>query len=606
MVSLESTDHLLRGCDDSQRAAIMSEESPLLVIAGAGSGKTRILTRRIAWRVATGVASPSTSLALTFTRKAASELRLRLRELGLPLPVTSGTFHGVALAQLRQRALDRDRPLPVLVESKARILSTILPDLANRRSGRAPLDRRDLIGGVAGEIEWAKARLITPERYSREAQVAGRTPPIDVDAVAENYQAYETERKRRRMYDFDDLLTTLAELIERDPDFAATQRWNFRHLYVDEFQDANAAQLRLLDAWLGGRRDLFCVGDARQSIYGWNGADPSAMENFASRYVGSRVMELSTNYRSTEQVVRFAHSILARSGPPPRVTREEGPLPTITQYASAEEEAIGVADAIRRQIHQGTRVNEIAVLARTNAQLIAIERALSQAGIALRQTGTDHFLSRPEIQRALGNLIDEGDHRRSATQRFKTWLTDLSLNDFHEENDRLTNEESDDLATLLLLAEDYGDLEPLPSPDGFRRYLEQALRNDLLPRSTPAVDLLSFHRAKGLEWKSVFIIGMEEGYIPINQAKTRAQLAEEQRLLYVALSRASSELHCSWCTMRSFGRRSVKRDASPYLTALGEELARLAEAKRVDPTRAKAAFAQGRALLAKGNTVPER
>jgi DNA helicase-2/ATP-dependent DNA helicase PcrA len=608
-----TTEQLLRGCDESQRAAITSPASPLLVIAGAGSGKTLVLTRRIAWRIACEKASPSASLALTFTRKAASELRERLRTLGLPSQVTAGTFHGVALAQLRQRAIDRGRPLPIVIDSKARILSGVLPELANRRQGRAPLDRRMLLSGFAGEIEWAKARMIQPENYATEAQIAGRTPPVDLKAVEEGYIAYEIERKRRRMYDFDDLLTTLAELIGRDAEFAASQRWKFRHLYVDEFQDANAAQLKLLEAWRGDANDLFCVGDARQSIYGWNGADPSAMENFSSRYHGATTLELSTNYRSTEQLVYFAHAALPKAAKRPIATREDGTVPTITAYASHTDEAISVAERVRKIALMHGSYSDCAVLARTNAQLILIERALVAAGIPVRQTGTDHFLTRSFVQRALQQLHGNIDRRQSGSQIFHNWLTDITTESPSDETPRspapssrqITTEQDDegDLATLLLIAGDYADLEPSPSPDGFQRYLEQSLRQDLLPFSSPAVDLLSFHRAKGLEWPIVFVVGLEDGYVPISQAKTRSALAEEQRLLYVALSRASEELHLSWAKTRAFSKRVIPRDPSPYLDALMEMQQKLIENQRVDPARAKAAFAEGRAILASSEQI---
>ena len=355
--------HLLAGCDDSQEAAITSDAAPLLVVAGAGSGKTRVLTRRIAWRVGNESATCGGVLALTFTRKAASELRERLAGLGLPAPVTAGTFHGIALAQLRQRALDRGRPLPVVVESKARLLAVVVPEWRNRGTGKGTLDRRELLRSIATEIEWAKARCISPEDYLAVASAANRSAVVDLPAVAAAFEAYESERKKRRVYDFDDLLTTLADTIDRDPDFAAAQRWRFRHLFVDELQDANAAQLRLLDAWLGGRPDLFCVGDVCQAIYGWNGADPSAVTSFTARYPGATVLELRANYRSTPQVVHFASSMLDRNDSAPTTTRSDGHVPTITAYADDDEESIGVARELRRAHRLGRRWKDCAVLA---------------------------------------------------------------------------------------------------------------------------------------------------------------------------------------------------------------------------------------------------
>lgn len=603
---------LLRGCDTAQQAAITSEAAPLLVVAGAGSGKTRVLTRRIGWQIANNRAIPGATLALTFTRKAASELRLRLGELGLPAPVTAGTFHGIALAQLRQRALDRDRPLPVLVESKARILGPILPEWRSRTTSRSPLDRRDLLSGIANEIEWAKARLVSPENYLVEATKAGRTPVVDFEAVAEGYTRYEIERKRRRLFDFDDLLSTLSELIARDMDFAATQRWRFRHFFVDELQDANAAQLRLLEAWLGGRDDLFCVGDARQAIYGWNGADPSAMENFTVRYKGATVMELETNYRSTQQLVRFARAALPTAAGSAPAARAEGSVPTITSYANDTDESIGVAEQIRRIGRSRRRWKDTAVLARTNAQLLVIENALLAGGIPFRQGGGDQFLTRPAVRRALQVLHEGSDRRQNGTQIFRNWLNELELDPNFDDPSAVafdptedvpvvanneTAEDAADLDALTTMARDFADLDPVPTPDGFLSYVRHSLRTDPAPAASDAVELLTFHRAKGLEWPVVFVVGIEDGYIPISRAKTRSSLAEEQRLLYVALSRASDELFCSWARERQFGRRLVSREPSPYLVAIEQAQQELLRESQVNPADAKRAIARGRRLL---------
>lgn len=599
---------ILSGCDPSQRDAITSDAKTLLVVAGAGSGKTRVLTRRIAWRIATEQARPSATLALTFTRKASSELRGRLAALGLPSPVTSGTFHAVALAQLRQRAIERSRPLPVILESKARVLGAVLPEWHHRREGPSRLDRRDLLFSVAGEIEWAKARMVTADRYPVEAARAGRTPVIDLDAVAEGYARYEAERKRRRLLDFDDLLTTLTDVIHHDADFAAAQRWKFAHIYVDEFQDANAAQIRLLDAWTGSTRDLFCVGDARQAIYGWNGADPSAMEHFTTRYPGAAVIELSTNYRSSEALARCAGAALPKSAPVSRAAREEGPIPTVSTFDSDSDEAIGVAESIRAIGRTRQRFGACAVLARTNAQLSLVERALTSAGIPCRNGGADRFLQEPAVRRALELLHSTNDRRQSPSQIFRSWLGDISTDpreivaaaDDRGEDDPwrpVHDDESGSLSALLTIAEEYQELEPVLTPDGFQRYLEQTLEHDLLPATHDAVDLLSFHRAKGLEWPVVFVIGLEDGFVPIHHAKTRAALAEEQRLLYVALSRSSDELHCSWSKSRAFGKKRIGRDPSRYLGPIIEELALLSQEQRVDPDAARRAVAEGRALL---------
>ena len=257
-------DKLLSDLNDRQREAVTTLASPLAILAGAGSGKTRVLTRRIAWLAAEGVLDARHVLALTFTRKAAGELSDRLGKLGVRRAVTSGTFHGLALAQLRRRWLDRGEAVPALLERKSRILAPLL--------GGGPSVGAEA-AEVAGEIEWAKARLIVPEGYEAAVAAAGRATPRPAGEIASLYDRYETEKARRRVVDFDDLLWGLADALETDAEFAAVIRWRHRHLFVDEFQDVNPAQFRLIRLWLGDRRDLCVVGDDDQAVYGFTGAD---------------------------------------------------------------------------------------------------------------------------------------------------------------------------------------------------------------------------------------------------------------------------------------------------------------------------------------------
>jgi DNA helicase-2/ATP-dependent DNA helicase PcrA len=595
--------HLLAGCDEEQLAAITTDAAPLLVVAGAGSGKTRVLTRRIARRVADGSASPARVLALTFTRKAAGELRQRLRALGLPEPVTAGTFHAVALGELRRRAAEEGDPPPVVIDSKARLLARLLPDryaladatprfAGGRAAGRSS-GRSDVLAAVAAEIEWAKARCIGPDGYLAAAAGAGRTPGADATLVSELFAGYEREKRRRRVLDFDDLLTTLADAIEREPGFAASERWRFQHLFVDELQDANAAQLRLLDAWLGGRPDLCAVGDPRQAIYGWNGADASAVARFPERYPGTTVIRLDANYRSTPQVVAFAAAALARSGValpslPPAARRPDGHVPTITAYESDEEEAKGVTTAVRRARRPGQAWSSCAVLARTNAQLVAFELALAAARIPFRSGGGLAFLASPAVRGALDNLVERG-----APSAFVAFVDDLDLYvRAAPDPDAVA-----DLATLARLGREYCDEETRPTAEGFGAWARATLRSDPAPGETDAVTLATFHRAKGLEWPVVFVTGLEEGYVPIAQARTAEALDEERRLLYVALSRAGEELHCSWARRRTFGSREIAREPSPFLAAVEDARRNLERLATPDRDAARRAIATSRALL---------
>ncbi|MGH9035724.1 MAG: ATP-dependent helicase, partial [Acidimicrobiia bacterium] len=363
-------DPLLSGLDERQRQAVTTPVSPLAILAGAGSGKTRVLTRRIAYQATTGRIDAGHTLALTFTRKAAGELSERLAALGLrrsgvragpATAVTAGTFHAVALAQLRRRWADRGEAVPALLERKVRLL---VPFLAPGPTVGAEAAE------VAGEIEWAKARLVGPEAYEAAVAAAARPTPRAPAEVADLYSRYETEKHRRGVVDFDDLIWGLGEALETDAAFAAATRWRFRHLFVDEFQDLNPAQFRLLRAWLGDRSDLCVVGDQDQAIYGFTGADASYLVGFARHFPGAAVVHLESNFRSSPQVLAVAHAVLPAGKRSPRTlrpTRPDGPLPEVVAYATDAEEAVGLARALRAAGGPGVAWSSMAVLYRTNA-----------------------------------------------------------------------------------------------------------------------------------------------------------------------------------------------------------------------------------------------
>ena len=594
---------VLAGCDECQRAAITSPAAPLLVVAGAGSGKTRVLTRRIAWRVLSGSAAPAHLLALTFTRKAAGELRSRLHQLGLPARVTAGTFHSIALAQLRLRAIDEDREPPPVLDSKAALLAKLLPAAEHRNPRTRPGGRRELLASVAAEIEWAKARLVAPGRYVECAQAAGRAPLVELAAVADCFRRYEVEKRRIGILDFEDLLECLADDMASDDAFAAVQRWRFQHLFVDELQDANPAQLRLLDTWLGHREDLFAVGDPHQAIYGWNGAEPSAVTSFTDRYPGATVIELATNYRSTPQVVAVASAALPPGAPAQSAAGPDGSAPHVTAYPTDTDEAAGVAATIRRLHLPGSRWSTCAVLARTNAQLVLFEQALGATGIPFRGSVGAAFLARPTVREELDRLAG-----LTGREGFAAWLEDLSLelerdreNDLDEGSAAQRrgdpSERELDLAVLSRVGSDYLALDADPGAEGFPAHLRQILRDDPQAPASDGIDLLTFHRAKGLEWRVVFVTGIEDGLVPIAHAKTAAALEEERRLLYVALSRATQELHCSWSQRRAFGRHASRREPSPFLPAVMEACRSVENARAFDLDRAKAAIAATRSQL---------
>jgi DNA helicase-2/ATP-dependent DNA helicase PcrA len=561
---------ILAGCDEEQAAAITSESHPLRIVAGAGSGKTRVLTRRIAWRIANGHATAGHVLAITFTRKAAGELRGRLAALRTP-GVSASTFHGVAFAQLRQAALDDNRHPPVVLDSKARLLRELVRDSSG--GPKAAADRA-LINGLASEIEWAKARVVQPRTYPAEARAAGRNPPLPIPDFAALFEQYELMLKRKGLVDFEGMLAQLADLIQHDNAFAAAQRWRFRHLFVDEFQDVNAAQLRLLEAWLGGNTDVCVVGDPDQSIYAWNGSDPRIMTTLDQRWPQLVTVRLSTNYRSTPEVLAAAAGVLSHGagGGAARASRPAGKMPVVRAYGSEEAEADGVAAALRMAHHPGRRWRQLAVLARTNAQLIAFQQACTRRDIPCR-LAAGSVLDRQAVRKALADLGREGSSE--ALGRFVSDLEEVVAEGDNADNDGegdgggSSTEDILDLGALAGAVREYLLLDQHASVAGFLAWL-RAYWRDGSGTGADAVELTTFHRAKGLQWQVVFVTGLEAGLVPIGSAADRdaATEAEERRLLYVALTRAEDELHCSWARERRFGARTSRREPSPYLRAI--------------------------------------
>ena len=587
-------DDLLDGLDARQREAVTSEASPLAILAPAGSGKTRVLTRRVAWRVREGHADARHVLAVTFTRKAAGQLIDRLDALGVA-GVTAGTFHALALAQLRRKAVEQGRDAPTVLSGKARILGP----LVRTRAGRS-----EAVGDVAAEIEWAKARMHAPEAYPSAAVAAGRRPPRAPAAIAELYARYEAEKRRRRVYDFDDLLWRCADEIERDPTFAAAQRWRFRHVFVDEFQDATPLQVRLLRAWLGGGRDLCVVGDAAQAIYAFAGADATPLLRFADQFPGGTTVALTRNYRSTPQIVAVAEVALDAGSGAERVTvtavRPEGAAPRVRAHADEAAEAAAVAQGCWEAYVGGVPWDRMAVLFRTNAQSSLFEVACARRNIPVRLPTAGRFADRPLVRAVLAQLREgeRGDRARS----FADLLADLAIGDGKDEDDDIA--ETDPAASaaatelrehrdaVVRLGREYLAADGVAaSVAGFVAWLDLATRAETA--TGRGVDLLTFHRAKGLEWEVVFVTGIEHGFVPISWATTPEHAAEEQRLLHVALSRATDTLQVSWARQRTMGGRVVPRSPSPWLGRVEMQAAAVA----APPVDARDALAQAHGVL---------
>ncbi len=555
------------------------------ILAGAGSGKTRVLTHRIAYRAEVGTLDPNRVLAVTFTRKAAGELRERLGRLGLRSGVHAGTFHSIAYAQLRQRWEERGIRPPELLDRKVGFVARLM----SSRGGTAPLD-------VVAEIEWAAARRIGPEQYEAAAALARRRPPLDAGKVAEIYDRFMKEKLKRRLVDFDDLLRLAVRDLAADPVYAAARHWRFRHLFVDEFQDVNPLQHALLAAWSGPESDLCVVGDPNQAIYAWNGADSRYLIDFESYFPGSTSVTLEDNYRSTPEILTVANAVLDSGRSVPirlRPHRPSGPVPTVTDHPDAAAEAGAIARSVRDLHSPGTSWSRQAVLVRTNAQATLISEAFTRAAIPHRVRGGGDLLEQPEVRQAVSALrraaslqMALGDLEEQVRAAIPEEGEDAAGNDGapspassatsehapmtaresrREAEHQLTEERAANLAELVRLGREYLAIDPDGGIPGFLGWMTSALRGE--DRSAgDAVELVTFHAAKGLEWPIVHLAGLEEGFVPIHHAKdSDDDVDEERRLLYVALTRAREELHCTWSRSREFGSRTLTRKPSPWL-----------------------------------------
>jgi DNA helicase-2/ATP-dependent DNA helicase PcrA len=583
-----AVDRLLEGLDDSQREAVVTPAMPLCILAGAGSGKTRVLTRRIAHRIATGTASAEHVLALTFSRRAAGELVERLGHLdarpgtrdaragvtagarGARAGVTAGTFHAIAFATLREHWARNGWEPPELLDRKVRLVGPMVG--GGRRRGGGAVTAAD----VVAEIEWAKARLVGPGDYEQAVGEAGRVPPLPPAAIAGIYRRYEVLKRDRRLVDFDDLLALCARALERDEELAAAQRDRHRHLFVDEYQDVNPLQHRLLEAWRGGRDDLCVVGDPDQAIYAWNGADARFLREFAVHHPRASVVRLRHNYRSTPEILAAGAAVLAElpdPAPPPVPHRPSGPRPTVQAFDDDADEARGIGRMLHERHDAGRRWADLAVLTRTNAQLAVLEEALRADGVPYRVRGGGALLDQPEVRAWLGR-------RERDLERWTGALT-AALDDA-EAGTALPPERRANLEQLVRLAGEYRRDAAEPTLAGFGEWLTVTLSRDGDGgRGSDAVDLVTFHAAKGLEWPVVVLAGMEKGLVPHAQSTTPEDRAEETRLAYVAITRAQDELHVTWAQQRTFGERVARRSPSPFV-AVVESAGRPAAARPGD------------------------
>jgi ATP-dependent DNA helicase UvrD/PcrA len=548
-----AADALLSGLDPEQREVALATRGAVCVLAGAGTGKTRAITHRIAYAAAIGVVNPAHVLALTFTVRAAGELRGRLRQLGAA-QVRTSTFHAAALRQLRYfwpRVIGGR--LPQLVDTKM----SLVREAAGQ--ARVHLDGPGLADAVS-EIEWAKTSQIRPEAYARAVAAAGRAPTAGAQALAAVYEGYERLRRERRLIDFESVLELTAAIVLEHRDAAQTVRDTFRYFVVDEYQDVNPLQKLLLDAWLGDRDELCVVGDPQQVIYSFTGATPDYLTGFTAEFPGAALVRLVRDYRSTPQVVRVANQLM-RSGPALVAQRPPGPQPVLTEYADDASEAAGLTVQIRSLIAGGIPARQIAVLVRINADTQRFEQALAEAKVPYVIRGAERFYERPVVRQAL--VLFRGAARGEAAapdgpdplpSAVRHVLTGMGFTGGPAAGGLAARERWESLAALAQLADDMYATRPQASLSDFAA--ELTLRAEL-GHAPPVegVTLASMHAAKGLEWDAVLLPGLVEGLMPIVHARTPDAIEEERRLLYVAVTRARQHLYLSWSPGRASARQ---------------------------------------------------
>ncbi len=564
---------VLAGLDEEQRAAAQAVTGPVCILAGAGTGKTRTITHRIAYGVHTGVYVPEQVLAVTFTARAAGELRTRLQALEVG-GVQARTFHAAAMRQLRYfapRVLGG--PMPPLIENKLRVVAT-----AAARN-RLTTDRTSL-RDLASEIEWAKTTLATPEDYPARAKTAGREPPFEAAAVAAVYASYESAKERDGALDFEDLLLVTAYALEGHPDVARTVRDQYRHFVVDEYQDVNPLQQRLLDAWLGGRAEVCVVGDPNQTIYSFTGADPDYLLGFADRYPDAEVVKLERDYRSTPQVVGLANRLIGmaprRKGLPGlRLLgqRADAVEPKFVEHPDEPAEAAAVAARCRALIDEGMPASEIAVLFRINAQSQVYESALADVGVPYVLRGGERFFERPEVREAvllLRGAAAGGSEPGMLVPTVRDVLASTGWAEHRPPAGGAARDRWQSLSALVDLAVDLVAENPSLDLPGFVTHLAQRADAQHAP-TVQGVTLASMHAAKGLEWDAVFVVGLVDGVLPIAQSLSRPEAVEEERrLLYVAVTRAREQLVLSWSLARNPGGKRA-RPRSRFLTGLAPD-----------------------------------
>jgi len=561
---------ILKALDSQQRAAAECVSGPVVIHAGAGTGKTRTITHRLAYAIQSGVVEANQTLTVTFTNRAAGELRSRLLELGIPNAQVR-TFHSAALRQLRffyPQVFTNQ--IPTLISSKATYVA--------QAATQCHIDAGpDTIRDLASEIEWAKVNIISPDLYRESAFDRGRMPGHNLSAeqVAQVYETYLKVLDQAHLMDFEDVLLTTVALLSNYPELAAQVRSQYRYFTVDEFQDVSPIQFELLSLWLGNRDDVCVVGDPAQTIYEFTGATPEYLATFANHFPRATAFDLTNSYRSTPEVIQVANQVLTRisnNSLKLQATRSSGQNVTVAAFSDDETEAREIASNIRKLLSGGLEPRDIAVIYRINSQSEVFETALANADIPVTIRGASRYFERPEIRNALLHLRANLQVPDAREMNFivRDIVSGLGWAPKSPDSGRAAQNTWESLNTLVQLADDFAAQNRTALLPEFIAALDHRNEYDHDPVAN-AVTLASIHAVKGLEWDAVFVAGLSDGLLPITYAKTPTLISQERRLFYVALTRAKNHLHISWAKSRN-SYTKAHRSSSIFLGEIEDAL----------------------------------
>ncbi|MFT4185842.1 MAG: ATP-dependent DNA helicase UvrD2 [Micrococcaceae bacterium] len=566
-------DNVLASLDVEQRQVVSSIGKPLRILAGAGTGKTRAITHRIAYAVRNGFYRPQNILAVTFTTKAAAEMGARLRDLGV-FGVQTRTFHSAALRQVQYFWPE------VFGGTPYRVLRHKIPLVGQACTELGVVTNKEVVRDIASEIEWAKVNMFSTEQYS-ELERKSPIKTVNHTILTKLYERYEKIKSEQLVIDLEDVLLLCSAMIEKSPKVATQIRNQYRHFVVDEFQDVSKLQYAVLKSWLGNSEDVCVVGDPSQTIYSFSGARQEFLLQLQHDFPKLETISLVRNYRSSGNIVRLANRIL-------KASRHQKPLQlisnqkignevTFVEYANEAEEAQAVVAKIKKQIIDGRKPSDFAILYRTNYQSSQFEEALADENISYQVSGQEKFFRRKEVIQAI-NLLQKhknGVHKGAVSTTVAELFELLDFEAVNPPTSRAARARWENLNALLTFARTWENAHPDATFADFTVEIAMRTRSQL-PPDIDSVTLASFHAAKGLEWSVVYLVGVREGLVPINYVTTLEEIEEERRLFYVAVTRAEQELEISWAQVKRKDQNSGK---SRFLVGI--------EAQKVAPTVAE-------------------